>query len=113
VVIIGLTLVASIGLGLVISLLSASDTQAVQYTLIVLLASLFFSGFFLTLDQLAYPAKLVSWLLPATYGIDLLRDQMLRGIEPERMDLAAVAAYGAVAFAAAWIGGRRRLAVER
>jgi ABC-2 type transport system permease protein len=111
--IIGLTLVASIGLGLVISLMSATDTQAVQYTLIALLASLFFSAFFLTLDQLAYPAKLVSWLLPATYGISLLRDNMLRGVGVDRGELAGLAAYGAVAFVAAWLGGRRRLAVER
>jgi ABC-2 type transport system permease protein len=112
-VVIALTLVASIGLGLLISLVSASDTQAVQYTLIALLASLFFSAFFLTLDQLAYPAKVVSWLLPATYGISLLRDNMLRGAALDRMELAGLAAYAAVAFLVVLFGARRRLAVER
>ncbi len=66
-----LTLVASIGLGLVISLLSPTDTLAVQLTMLVLLASLFFSGFFLPVEQLFPAARVISWALPATYGIHL------------------------------------------
>ena len=52
-----LTLFASIGLGFVISLASANDAQAVQYTMILLLASLFFSGFFLSVGQLEGAAR--------------------------------------------------------
>jgi ABC-2 type transport system permease protein len=75
-----LTLVASVGLGLVISLLSPTDTLAVQLTMLVLLASLFFSGFFLPVEQLVSAAQVISWALPATYGIHLARDTMLRGV---------------------------------
>ncbi len=113
VVALGTTLLASIGLGFVISLASSSDTQAVQYTLIALLASLFFSGFFLTLDQLTYPAKVLSWLLPATFGITMLRDSMLLVTKPDRRDVTALLAYGLVAFVLALAGARRRLAIER
>src|SRR4051794_31035668 len=77
--VVGLTLFASVGLGFVISLMSRNDTQAVQYAMLVLLASLFFSGFFLSLDQLGTAAQVVSWLLPVTYGMRLLRDVMLVG----------------------------------
>jgi ABC-2 type transport system permease protein len=107
----GLTLFASIGLGLVISLASASDAQAVQYTLIVLLASLFFSGFFLSLNQLQGAATLVSWLLPVSYGMQLLRDVMLRGAPLNRDLMLGLGGYGVVMFIAALLGTRRRMSV--
>lgn len=40
-------LFTSLGIGFVISILSQSDSQAVQYSMIILLASVFFSGFIL------------------------------------------------------------------
>ncbi len=107
--VIGLTLFASIGLGVVISLASASDAQAVQYTLIVLLASLFFSGFFLSLGQLEGVAQWVSYLLPVTYGMQMLRDVMLRGVAPDPTIAVALALYGAVAFSLALVAARRRM----
>ncbi len=108
-----LTLLASIGLGLAISLASPNDTQAVQFTMITLLASLFFSGFFLAVEQLTYPARALSWLLPSTFGNRLLRDTMLRGLRLDRGTLIALGGYAAVAFAVTWWGTRRRLAGDR
>ena len=72
-------LFTSMGIGFVISLFSKTDIQAVQYSMIVLLTSVFFSGFFLSLDALWEPVRVISWSLPATYGILLLREVMLRG----------------------------------
>jgi ABC-2 type transport system permease protein len=98
---IALVLLASLSLGLLISLVSGSETQAVQWSMLTLLAGLFFSGFFLDLDGLLYPVKALSWLLPVTYGIRLLQDVMLRGIDPAPWDLAGVVAlvvvYGGLA----------------
>jgi ABC-2 type transport system permease protein len=110
-IVMGLTLFASIGLGLVISLTSANDAQAVQYTMILLLASLFFSGFFLSVGQMEGVARYLGWLLPVTYGMQLLRDVMLRGASPDRHLLAGLAAYGMIMFVLALFGARRRLAV--
>lgn len=105
-------LASSIALGLVISLAAKSDTQAVQYALLALLAGLFFSGFFLDLDAFRYPFKGVAWLMPVTYGVRLLRDVMLRGADPSPYDLAGLVgltvAYGAVA----WFFLARRLRVR-
>ena len=109
VLVLGLVLLGSIGLGFVISLVSRNDTQAVQYAMIVLLASLFFSGFFLATERLAYPAHIISWLLPATFGISLLRDVMLRGIDPDPGTLGALAAYAAVVVVLSYVGTRRLL----
>jgi len=110
-IVMGLTLFASIGLGFVISLTSANDAQAVQYTMILLLASLFFSGFFLSVGQMEGAARYLCWLLPVTYGMQLLRDVMLRGARPDRYLVAGLTAYGVVMFALALVGTRRRLAV--
>jgi ABC-2 type transport system permease protein len=97
----GLVLLASLALGTLISLISRSETQAVQWAMLTLLAGLFFSGFVLALDGLTYPVKAISWLLPVTYGIRVLQDVMLRGVAPDRVDLfglgALVVAYGGLA----------------
>jgi ABC-2 type transport system permease protein len=108
-----LSLFASIGVGFVISLASASDAQAVQYTMILLLASLFFSGFFLSVNQLRDQAKWLSFLLPVSYGMRLLRDVMLRGAPIDQKVFGGLIVYGIVMFALAWLGTRRRMSIAR
>jgi len=108
-IVMGLSLFASIGLGFIISLVSGTDAQAVQYTMIVLLASLFFSGFFLSTIQLQGVGQAVSWLLPVSYGMEMLRDVMLRGAPINRNRMFGLGAYGVVAFFLALIGTRRRM----
>jgi ABC-2 type transport system permease protein len=105
-----LTLFASIGLGFVVSLISRSDAQAVQYTMIILLASLFFSGFFLSIGQMRDPVPWISFLLPVTAGMRLLRDVMLRGATLDLDVVGALAAYGVVLFVVAYLGVRHRIA---
>jgi ABC-2 type transport system permease protein len=72
-------LFASLGVGFVISLASDTEIQAVQYSMLFLLLSIFFSGFFLDLRLLAEVMEPLAWSLPATYGIRMLQDVMLRG----------------------------------
>ncbi len=71
---------ASVGMGLAISLVAVSERQAVQLSMLVLLAVVFFGGFALPLDGLKQPALTVAYALPATYGGALMQDVMLRGI---------------------------------
>jgi ABC-2 type transport system permease protein len=70
---------ASVGLGLLFSLLAGSERQAVQFSMLSLLGMVFFSGFSLPLDALRFPATALAALLPATYGVQLLQDVMLQG----------------------------------
>jgi ABC-2 type transport system permease protein len=77
--IIALLVVSSLGLGLVISVISDSERQAVQLALLLLLASVFFSGFVLPVNEFREGVQLASYALPVTHGIRLLQDVMLRG----------------------------------
>ncbi len=99
----------SLGIGFVISLISTTDTQAVQYSMIVLLTSVFFSGFILELHTLWEPVRIISWLLPATYGILSLRDIMLRGNPLDWALMAQLVAFGLILLLAAWVLLRRSM----
>ncbi len=90
-----LLIVASLSFGFFISAVSNSESQAVQLSMLVLLASVFFGGFFLGLESLAYYVRVVSYALPVTYGIKALQAVMLRGEQPEPYTLAAL---GGIAF---------------
>jgi ABC-2 type transport system permease protein len=96
-------LFASLGIGFVISLISKTDTQAVQYAMIVLLTSVFFSGFLLGLNTLWLPVQTISYSLPATYGILLLRDIMLRGLPLDGNILIPLVSLGLILFLVAWL----------
>ena len=100
---------ASIAAGLLLSLLAESDSQAVQYAMLALLAGLFFGGFLLELDAIRYPVKVISHTLPVTYGTQLLRDVMLRGAPADPADLIGLAATSVAYGGLAWLLLARKL----
>jgi ABC-2 type transport system permease protein len=106
---IGLLLLASLGLGLLIAVISDSERQAVQLSLLVLLASVFFSGFVLGIDQFTPVIRGLAYMLPVTHGIALLQDFLLRGGTNQQWQLAALGAIAAVTLVAAWLGLRRNM----
>ena len=107
--VVGLLLVASLGLGLLISVISDSERQAVQLSLLTLLASMFFSGFVLRTDEFQPAVQYGAYALPATHGIALLQDQLLRGAIANPAQLVALGAIGAVLLATSWLLLRREL----
>jgi len=100
--VIAAVLFTSLGIGFAISIVSQTDSQAVQYSMIVLLTSVFFSGFIMSLDMLLPPVRVISWLLPTTYGTLLLRDIALRGTDPNWLLLGGLAAIGLVLMLISW-----------
>jgi ABC-2 type transport system permease protein len=92
VLMLALVVAASLGLGLAISATARTETQAVQLAMLVLLASVFFSGFFLPVETLVPWVRAVSYALPVTYGIEGLQLVMLRGERPPVWLLGALAA---------------------
>jgi ABC-2 type transport system permease protein len=73
---------ASLGIGFLISAWSSSDSQAVQLSMLVLLMSIFFSGFFLPLENFWAPIQSIGYALPLTHAIDGFQNVMLRGRSP-------------------------------
>jgi ABC-2 type transport system permease protein len=102
-------LFASLGVGFLISLISDTDTQAVQYSMLLLLASIFFSGFFLDLRMMKEPITYIAWSLPATYGIRMLQDTMLRGIALPPLIFQGIAGIGIGFFLIDWILLRKKM----
>jgi ABC-2 type transport system permease protein len=101
---------ASLGVGFLLSVLSRTTSQAIQYSMLQLLMSVFFSGFFISLEQLWRPGQIVSWLLPATYGVQLVQDVMLRGKWLDTTLIAGLVSMGIFLFGVTWFLLRRRLA---
>ena len=107
---IGLVLLASLGIGLVIAVVSDSERQAVQLSLLLLLASVFFSGFVLAISEFSEPVRALAFTLPVTHGIRLMQDIMLRGGTTQTWEYAALGLIALVTFAASWLGLRRNMA---
>ncbi len=107
--VIALLLVASLGLGLLISVVSDSERQAVQLSLLTLLASMFFSGFILATEEFQPVVQAATNILPVTHGIALLQDTMLTGSIGEPWQLVALGGIGAAVLSLSWLLLRREL----
>lgn len=92
---------ASAGIGFSISALSRTDSQAIQLTMLTLLLSIFFTGFFLPITGFAWPAWIIALLIPMTYAIEGFQTLMLAG-DPVNwsvwfgLGMITLLAYGAV-----------------
>jgi ABC-2 type transport system permease protein len=100
---------ASLGVGLLISLVADSERQAVQLSMLVLLASVFFSGFVLPVTDFAEWTQYIAYALPVTHGIATLQDLMLRGVVGSPWMLAVLAGIGIVLYTVSLLRLRRIL----
>ena len=107
---IGLVLLASLGIGLAIAVISDSERQAVQLSLLLLLASVFFSGFVLAISEFSEPVRALAFTLPVTHGIRLMQDIMLRGGTTQTWEYGALAIIAVATLAFSWWGLRRNMA---
>jgi ABC-2 type transport system permease protein len=92
---------ASVGIGLLISSLSKTDSQAIQLVMLLLLLSIFFTGFFLPITGFAWPAWIIALLLPMTHALEGFRALLLegKGVSSDiwwALVIVAVLAYGLV-----------------
>jgi len=104
---IALLLSASIGVCLLIAVVSDSERQAVQLSLLVLLAAVFFSGFVLPIAEFTDSVRATAYTLPVTHGIRLLQDLMLRGSTNDLWEFLALAVITFVTLVLAWMLLRR------
>lgn len=108
--VLALLVLASLGLGVLIAVVSDSERQAVQLSLLVLLAAVFFSGFVLDIDQFIAPVRALAYALPVTHGIRLAQDVMLEGWTNVPWHFAALGGIAAVLLLLSWVLLRRGMA---
>lgn len=75
----GLFIFTSLALGLLISTIARTQLQAMLMTMLVLLPSVLLSGFMFPRQGMPAPIYALSYAIPATYFIEILRALVLRG----------------------------------
>lgn len=75
----GAFLVPSLCIGILISTFAHNQTEAMQMSMIVMLPSIYLSGFIFPRESMPYPIYLLTLLIPATYYLEILRGIILRG----------------------------------
>lgn len=75
----GLFLVPALGMGIVISTFAHNQGEAMQMAVMVMLPSILLSGFVFPRESMPYVIYLLTFLIPATYYIEILRGIILRG----------------------------------
>lgn len=75
----GIFLVPALGMGIVISTFARNQGEAMQMALMVMLPSILLSGFVFPRESMPEFIYLLTFLIPATYYIEILRGIILRG----------------------------------
>jgi len=75
----GLFLVCGLSLGLFVSTLAKTQLQAMQFAFVIMLPSVLLSGFLFPRAQMPLPIRGLTYLLPVTYFVEVLRGIVLRG----------------------------------
>ena len=73
-----LFLFTALGLGLLVSTLATTQLQAIQFAFIIMLPSILLSGFVFPREAMPTPMYVLSFMIPATYFIEILRGIILR-----------------------------------
>jgi ABC transporter DrrB family efflux protein len=73
-----LFLVCALGLGLLVSTLAKTQLQAMQFAFLMMLPSVLLSGFMFPRSEMPTPIYLLSFAIPVTYFLEILRGVVLR-----------------------------------
>ncbi len=104
-----LLIVASLGIGFVFSCLANSDSTAIQLSMLMLLISIFFSGFFLPLQNFENFMKPLLYAIPLTHGILGFQDILLKGQTPAWWNWFALAGIALIMYIITQVLFRRQL----
>ncbi len=73
-------LLGSLGIGIVISSVAETQQEAMMLSFLVLLPSIFLSGFFFPLDAMPWALNAISYLIPLRYMLIIIRGIVLKGV---------------------------------
>jgi ABC-2 type transport system permease protein len=104
-----LLITASLGIGFFFSCISNSDSTAIQLSMLMLLLSIFFGGFFLPLANFdAFMQPLIN-AIPLTHGILGYQNLLLKGISPAILNWIMLAVIAVVMYIVTQMLFRRQL----
>jgi ABC-2 type transport system permease protein len=107
----GLFLLSSLGIGLLASTIANTQQEAMLVVWMLLLPSLFLSGFFFPLEAMPKILQWVSYLIPLRYYLVIIRSVMLKGstLFMLRSDVIALVIFGFGIMTIAALRFRKRL----
>jgi ABC transporter DrrB family efflux protein len=76
-----LFIVCALALGLLVSTLARTQLQAMQFAFLMMLPTVLLSGFMFPRSEMPFPIYVVSFGIPATYFLEILRGIILRGAD--------------------------------
>ncbi|MHB0959922.1 MAG: ABC transporter permease [Pirellulaceae bacterium] len=76
-----LFMVCSLSLGLLVSTLARTQLEAMQFAFVIMLPSVLLSGFVFPRAEMPFPIYVLTFGIPATYFIEILRGIVLRGAD--------------------------------
>ncbi|MFH1002978.1 MAG: ABC transporter permease [Chloroflexota bacterium] len=80
-----LFLMFSLGLGLLISVASQNQFQAIQASFLILAPTIFLSGFIFPVESMPRAAQWISTVVPLTYYLRILRGIVVKGVGMEQL----------------------------
>jgi ABC transporter DrrB family efflux protein len=106
-----LFLLCALGLGIFVSTLAATQLQAMQLAFMIMLPSVLLSGFMFPRSQMPAPIYWVTFAIPVTYFVDILRGVVLRGADLVDLlpQVSGLAICGVVIFAVSLSRFRKQL----
>lgn len=75
-----LFLLGSLGIGILISTVSSTQQEAMLLSFLILLPSIFLSGFFFPLEAMPWVLQALSYLVPLRYMLIIMRGIVLKGV---------------------------------
>jgi ABC-2 type transport system permease protein len=75
-----LFLVTALGIGIFISSMAKTQVEAFLMTFAILMPTIFLSGFFFPIEAMPWPLQLISYVIPAKYGLIIVRSIILKGV---------------------------------
>jgi ABC transporter DrrB family efflux protein len=106
-----LFLVPSLGLGIFISTLAKNQGQAVQFSFLIMMPSILLSGFMFPRESMPGPIYAITFAIPVTYYLQILRGIILRGAPIEFLidQTVMLAVFSVVIFTVSTLRFQKRL----
>src|SRR5215510_2816219 len=76
-----LFLMCGLGLGLLVSTIAQTQVAAIQLAFLIMLPSVLLSGFVFPRSQMPFAVYLVTFAVPVTYFVEIVRGIVLRGAD--------------------------------